>query len=220
MAFSVPNYKELDLSAEQCNRLSKVSADFWTKFKELSKENADMTDQQKAKVHGEYQPTRHGLPQTSRSRRYAPAVGGLPESGSPPASHSSRWRLRSRRVETTAYRGAGARTAAYFQGAISTAYSERNGADGAGEGRSLGRAQPAAAQKLRSDVQQKIRNDEESLLSYSIGTAGGMQIFSLAEDAGTRWAPMVLPFYAELTETAIAQRLGLSAGSTEAVDGG
>ena len=33
---STPWRGNLDLSAEQCNRLSKVSADFWTKFKELS----------------------------------------------------------------------------------------------------------------------------------------------------------------------------------------
>ena len=77
----------------------------------------------------------------------------------------------------------------------------------------LAALQPQQRETLRSDVEQEIRNDEELSLSYSIGTESGMPIFNSAgpAEAGTRWAPMVLPFYWELTETAIAQRLGLSA---------
>ena len=46
--FSHELQKEMNLSAEQCKRLSEVSADFWSRFKELGKENSDITDQQKS----------------------------------------------------------------------------------------------------------------------------------------------------------------------------
>ena len=209
--------KELDLSAEQCKRLSEVSADFWTRFKEISKKNSDMADRQKR---GKYMANIDQLANDCRKQveavvtpqqlvTYKKAV--FPrlafELLAQPQSHNSIGLSSGQEEELQQILKKFSQQLAQLPTQEEMEWLEK------AKDAVLAALSPQQREKLRSDIEHNILNDEESSLSYSIGTESGMPIFNAAgpAEAGTRWAPMVLPFYSELTETAIAQRLGLSA---------
>lgn len=205
--------KELKLSAEQCKRLSEVSADFWTKFKELSKENSDMTDQRKR---AKYWANINQLARDCRKQIEAVVTPQQLEAYKKEVFPRHAFELLSLAQPE------GRKTIGITSGQeekLQQIFKKRSQRPTEEEMERMEQAKdavltalsPPQREKLRSDVERNIRNDEESSLSYSIGTYSDMPIFNLAGESGSRWAPMVLPFYSELTEMAIAKRLGLSA---------
>jgi beta-lactamase regulating signal transducer with metallopeptidase domain len=215
--FFPPMQKEMNLSAEQCKRLSEVSADFWTKFKAPSKENADMTDQ---KMRAKYFAKVDQLARDCRQQVEAIVTPQQLEAYKKAALPLLAFEMLDRPGSRKTIGVAGGQEEKMQQ--IFKEYSQQLAQPPtADETKRMEQAKdavlaalsPRQREKLRSEVEQSIRNSEESTLSYFIGTESDEPVFNLAgpAESGKRWAPMVLPFYWELTETAIAQRLGLSA---------
>ena len=205
--------KEMNLSAEQRKRLSEVSADFWSKFKEISKENSDMTDQQKC---AKYAASIDQLARDCRKQIEAVVTPQQLDAYKKAVFPRLAFELLSlaqpeSRKTIGVTSGQEEKLQQIFKELSQQPTPEEMKRMEQAKDAVLAALSPQQREKLRSDVEQEIRNDEESSLSYSIGTYSGMPIFNLAVEAGSRWAPMVLPFYSELTETAIAQRLGLIA---------
>ncbi len=214
--FSPEMRKELNLSAEQCKRLSEVSTDIWKKHETLSKQDADMTDQ---KVRARYFANIDQLAGDCRKQIEAVVTPQQLEAYKKAVLPLIAFEMLDR-PESRKTIGVAGRQEEKLQQIFKESSQQRAQPPTPDEAKRMEQAKnavldalsPQQREKLRSQVQQSIRNDEESTLAYFIGTYSGMPIFSGGPiDAGERWAPMVLPFYSELTETAIAQRLGLNA---------